>query len=97
MGSFESAHVSGLKNLDRNLKNYKLSHFALRGTHHDAVGLADGPDVDPAVLSSCGQQAARAFPQSQTGNGAGVSLELLCTATKEEQIQVGLGCWTGRV
>lgn len=52
-------------------------------SHHDAVGLADGPQVDPAVLPSCGQQAAGAFPQSQTGNAAGVSLELLCTATQE--------------
>lgn len=52
-------------------------------SYHNAVGLADGPDVDPAVLSSGGQQAARAFPKRQTGNPAGVSLELLCKATQQ--------------
>lgn len=46
-------------------------------THHDAVGLAHGPQVDPAVLSPGGQQAAGALPQGQAGHGAGVSLELL--------------------
>lgn len=46
-------------------------------THHDAVGLAHSPQVDPAVLSPGGQQAAGALPQGQAGHGAGVSLELL--------------------
>lgn len=45
--------------------------------YHDAVGLAYGPQVDPAVLSAGGQQAAGALPQGQTGHGAGVSLKLL--------------------
>lgn len=47
------------------------------GSHHDAVGLADGPDVDAAVLAPRGQQAARVLPQRQAGHGSGVGLELL--------------------
>lgn len=54
----------------------------IRCAHHDAVGLADGPQVDPAVVSACGEQAPGAFTQRQTGNGAGVSLELLCQVTQ---------------
>lgn len=53
-------------------------------SHHDAVGLADGPQVDPTVMSACSEQAARALAQRQTGNGTGVSLELLCPAAQEE-------------
>lgn len=53
-----------------------------RCSHHDAVGLADGPQVDSAVLAARGQQPPGAFPQRQAGDGAGVSLELLCPGTR---------------
>lgn len=59
----------------------------MRWSHHDAVGLADSPQVDPTVLPSCGEQAARVFPQCQTRNSAGVSLKFFCTATREGQFQ----------
>lgn len=52
--------------------------------YHNAVGLAHGPQVDPAVLSAGGQQAAGALPQGQTGDCAGVSLELLCGPTRQD-------------
>lgn len=53
---------------------------------HDTVALGDGPDVDPAVFPSCGQQAAGASSESQTGNCAGVGLELLWRAKQMEML-----------
>lgn len=56
--------------------------------YHDAVGLANWPYVDPAVVSSSGQHPAWTFSQDYWGHIAAVGHDLFCTKQSKHLLQI---------
>ena len=56
------------------------------GTHHDTVGLSDGPEVDLLVIAAGDQHPARLVAQRQAVDIGAVGHKLLCGQTEREGV-----------